>query len=169
MGDVIITTAAGRRVRRAGTRSFTKTKRERFLDALALTCNLTRAAEYAEVTPPTIYSTKRVDPVFAQAFKDALALGYDRLEALVLEHGGAGAAIEFDPDRADAGGADTAPFDVERALKILTFHRGARDSTAAKRTGRSPRNATREETNEALMKQLAAAKRRIDAARDRDG
>lgn len=155
--------------RKAKDGSFGKAKRQRFLDALALTCNITRSAEHAGVSRGTICATRRRDPVFDAQFHAALAMGYDRIEALVLEHGGAGEPIEPDPERAEAEGLAVEPFDFERAMKVLIYRRGERNGEPNRRTGRPRRAATREETNAALLKALAAAKRRMARRRDGDG
>ena len=123
---------------------------------------MTTAAAFAKISTSSIHRARVRDEVFAVQWQDALAIGYDRLEALVLEHGGAGLPIEPDPDRAAAAGLDPEPFDFERALKILTYRRAAREGRRTQ-PGRPVRNASREETNAALMKALAAAKRQRPA------
>lgn len=153
-----------------GTRanSFGIRKRQKFLDALALTCNITKAATYAEVSSATIARTRHRDPVFAEQWRKALEMGYDRIEALVLEYSGACGRIEPDPERAAADGADPEPFDFERAMKVLIYRRGERNGEPNRRTGGPRRAATREETNANLLKALAAAKRRVEKRRDRE-
>ncbi len=155
-------------VRKTNSKSFTKTKRQRFLDALALTCNVTKSAAYAPIATTTLFRYKARDTVLAAQWEDALAMGYDRLEALVLLHGGAGQPIEPDPDAAEAGGAEPEPFDFDRAMKVLIYRRNARHGLPTGRGKPAMRNATREETNAVLLKALAAAKRRVDATRARD-
>lgn len=170
MGDVIGTTRGTRQVRKArGATGFSIKARGSFLEGLAATCNITKAARFAGVHPTTVYKTRAKDAAFAEQWAAALAIGYDRLEALVLEHGGAGEEIEIDPERAEAAGIAPEPFDFERAMKVLIYRRGARDGQPNRRTGRPVRNASREETTEALMKALAAAHRRVEAQRQRDG
>lgn len=156
--------APQRRKRRAN--DFSPTKRQKFFDALALTCNVLQAARHAGISPTTAYKHRHLDADFAERWRRALATGYDRLEALVLEHGGAGVPLEpADPDRAVAEGTAVVAFDFDRAIKILQFHRADRAGRAVRRGGRRMR-ATREETNAALMQALTAAKRRIEKLRD---
>ncbi|APR51778.1 hypothetical protein CA223_08060 [Sphingomonas koreensis] len=169
MAETIITLSGERKRRKAKDDSFGKTKRQTFLDALALTCNIGSAAAKAQVHRSTVCRTRQRDPVFAEQFREALAIGYDRIEALVLEHGGAGEPIEADPDRAEAEGMKPVPFDFERAMKVLLYHRSQRNGEPNRRTGRPRRVATREETNAALLKALAAAKRRVAKRRDDHG
>jgi hypothetical protein len=169
MAEMIVALSGERKRRKAKDNSFGKTKRQKFLDALALTCNIGKAAAHAQVHRSTVCSTRQRDPVFAEQFRTALAIGYDRIEALVLEHGGAGEPIEADPERAEAEGVKPEAFDFERAMKVLQYRRGERNGEPNRRTGRPRRAATREETNAALIKALAAAKRRVAKRRDGDG
>jgi len=168
MGEMTVALRGKPKRRKAKTNSFGKAKREKFLDALALTCNIGKAADHAQVHRGTVCRARQRDPVFDAQFRAALAMGYDRIEALVLEHGGAGEAIEPDPERAEAAGVETEPFDFERAMRLLIYHRGDRNGEPNRRSGRPRRAATREETNAALIKALAAAKRRVAKRRDRD-
>jgi hypothetical protein len=139
---------------------FTVKRRTAFFDALALTCNVEKAAAYAGIDKTTTYWHRRRDPMFAEQWREALNTGYDRLEALVLEHGGAGMALPpADPDRAIEG--DTPPFDFDKAIATLRLYRSRRDAVPFNHGGRPRRNATREETNAALIKALAAARKRI--------
>lgn len=168
MAETILALRGEPKRRKAKTSSFGKAKREAFLDALAQSCNITHAAAEAGVHRTTICKVRRRDPVFDAQFHAALALGYDRIEALVLEHGGAGEPVEPDPERAEANGVVPEPFDFERAMKVLIYRRGERNGEPNRRTGRPRRAATREETNAALLKGLAAAKRRLAKRRDGD-
>lgn len=152
--------------RRPRADSFTPTKRQLFLDALALTCNVKRSAVMAGIDHTTAYYNRVRDPVFAEQWRQALAAGYDRLEALVLEHGGAGEALRpADPDRAvgaaAAGSAgEPPPFDFDRALKVLQHYRSQRAGETWRRSDYDRPRATREETNAAIMTALDAAERR---------
>lgn len=151
-------TAASRKLRSDS--SVTRTRRRRFLDALALTCNATRSAQHAGCSLTGLYQVRQRDTEFAEQWRAALATGYDRLEALMLEHGGAGVSLAGDPARAQEDGLAPPPFDFDKVMKILAFGRAARNGEASRQTGRPVKNATREETNAALLKALAAAARR---------
>lgn len=147
-----------RRKFRAG--SFMAVRRQHFLDALAYTCNVSLAAEYAGVDHATPYYHRARDPVFAQQWRDALAAGYDRIEELVLQHGGAGRPL----DPADPGAVDDSampPFDFDRALRVLGEYRRTRAGEPSRRDGFRGITATREETNAALLKAIASAQKRL--------
>ena len=159
--------------RKAREGKFTVPKQQRFLDALALTCNIAKAARHIGVHPSTTYKARMRDAVFAKRMKAALEIGLDRLEALVMEHGGAGEPLDADPERAEAEGVEALgtgsdavpppPFDFDRAMEVLKYHRAVQVK-AERPIGRRPVNATREETNAALMKALAAAHKRLAKA-----
>lgn len=152
--------AKPQRRRWPSSKRFSPRKRQRFLDALAYSCNVQLSAEHAGVVSATVYAHRSRDPLFAAQWRDALAVGYDRLEALVLEHGGAGQALApADPDRADA--AALPPFDFDRALKVLAQYRAVRDGQSRQHNRFRGITATRDETNEALLKALAAARKRL--------
>ncbi|VXC57508.1 hypothetical protein [Sphingomonas sp. AX6] len=172
MGGTVISVKGKPKAQTAKASSFGVTKRTRFLDALALTCNVTRAAAHAGVSASTVWRARHRDPVFQEEWREALAIGYDRLEALVLEHGGAGERIVPDPTRVGEDGADAAsvaePFDFDRAMKVLIYRRGERNGEPNRRTGRPRGQATREETNAALLKALNAAKRRVEKQREQE-
>ncbi len=149
------------RRRKPKANAFSPEKRQLFLDALAYTCNVRLAAEHAGIDVTTAYYHRARDPAFVQQWRDALAAGYDTLEALVLEHGGAGQPLEPpDPTRAAAGAP---PFDFDRALTVLRQYRSARDGDSRLRRGIRPIAATRDETNAALRRALAAARKRLAA------
>ena len=166
MAEISICKQTGQRQLRKT--AFSMRKRQRFLDALALTCNVNAAAAYAKVGRSMPYAYRARDPHFATQWREALAAGYDRLETLVLEHGGAGLPLgPADPNRVDETDmAAPPPFDFDKALKVLALHRAERHALASRRSGAVRRRPTREETNAALIKAIAAAKKRLERSRD---
>jgi len=54
--------------------------RERFIEHLALTCSITKAAKFAKVNRSTVYGWRDEEPEFAAAWERALLLGADKLE-----------------------------------------------------------------------------------------
>lgn len=162
--DVVVGRQDGKpqRRRKPKPNAFTPEKRQLFLDALAFTCNVRMSAEHAGIDVTTAYYHRARDPIFVEQWREALVTGYDTLEALVLEHGGAGQMLEpADPTRA----ADAAPpFDFDRALAVLRQYRGTRNGQPMRR-GVQQIGATRAETNAALRKALAAARKRLAGKR----
>lgn len=128
--------------------AFDKWKRQRFIDALALTCNVRMSVEYAGVFLSTVYRARTRDPVFAAQWREALEMGMERLEMLVVEHGGAGLPLDFpDAERALDGGIDAPPFDFDKAIRALQLHAKARAGIARKPNHPAP---SAEETDAAI-------------------
>lgn len=144
-----------RKVRADG---WTKERRQIFLDTLAATCNVTESCRAAGMALRAVYPLKRRDAAFAAAWDKAISEGFDRLRAQMLENCGAGLTI--DPD---GSAAAPPPFDFEKGLRLLHFYSAQAQGTPSRRTGRPRRNATREETNAALIKALKAAQKRLAA------
>ncbi|WP_327753410.1 hypothetical protein VVT58_08355 [Sphingobium sp. SJ10-10] len=63
---------------------FTPELRQKFLETLALTCNVSEAARVVGRNLATVYYLKRRDPGFARAWKQALSIGHEELKALML-------------------------------------------------------------------------------------
>lgn len=150
--------------------AFTAARQQRFLEALAYSCNVKAAAAYAGVSYHIPYRHRLRTPAFAEQWREALLIGYDRLEALVLEHAGAGQVLDpGDADAIEASGA-LPPFDFDRAVQVLAQYRKLRDGAPQVHRGRRPGPpATPEETNAALMKAIEAAQKRLARERERHG
>lgn len=138
---------------------WTTKKKAAFLDELAATCNVKESAAAIGVDPASVYQLRRRDPDFAASWAHALRQGYDMLETQLVGHalagGGSGAGAVL-----DNGDPGRPPIDVELALKLLREHR---DRAAGKRDPGGPRPlvATRDQTNAAIIKKLAAIEARI--------
>lgn len=88
------------------------TWRSEFLASLAETSNVTAAAAKAGVKPDRAYKTRRSEPGFAKAWREALCEGYDNLEMELLHR------LRFGESR-----DGEAKFDNANALRLLTQHR----------------------------------------------
>ncbi len=167
MGELIIGRQnAMPQQRKARANAFTTAKRKRFLAALAATCNAGLAAKHAGVDKTTPYYHRTRDATFRAQWQAAIEEGYDRLEELVLLHGGAGQALDF--DEGDAPDADALPpFDFDRAMAVLKQYRGRRDGRPFDHGGRPLKRVTVDETNAALLRALKAVERRITNREDR--
>lgn len=130
-----------------------------FLDALAASCNVKESAAAIGVEPASVYHLRRRDEAFAASWAVALRQGYDMLEIQLVGHalagGGSGLGALL-----DNGDPARPPIDVDLALKLLREHR---DRASGKRDpgGPKPVIATREQTNAAIMKKLAAIEKRL--------
>lgn len=107
---------------------WTAAEKTGFLDALAATGNVCRAARSVGRTDQGAHGLRRTNPDFAAGWRDALEAANDLLQAAVLEHALAGRAVGM----SDEGGAATGsapcptcgagggrPFDTDLALRVL--------------------------------------------------
>lgn len=100
-------TAGGEAVRAKGRNGnrWTRYKRDLFLAVLSASCNVRAACSAAEMTPSGAYMLRRRDKEFADAWREAMAMGYDALEGALLRHAliALGGEIEGAAELADAG------------------------------------------------------------------
>jgi hypothetical protein len=100
-------------------RAFTLARRTRFLNHFAASCSVRGAARAVGVSENCVDDWRKKDPQFNAGWKEALKLGYARLEAeLVLE---ARKALTIRP-RKDAA-ARIGTMNAETALKVLEGYR----------------------------------------------
>jgi len=94
-----------------------------FLDQLALLGCPARAAAAVGIAPVSAYALRRRSARFAAAWRDALAIGYERLEAEALRQ-----LLEHET-----------PLDLAAALALLDRHRAAAGDAAPVTPPRAPR------------------------------
>ena len=82
-----------------------------FLDYLAETSNVTKAAAEAGISPSRAYKIRREETEFAKQWREALLEGYEHLELETLRRLREGTAT------------DGPKFDIANALRLLTLHR----------------------------------------------
>ena len=121
-----------------------------FLDHLAGSCDVAGSAAAIGVNPVSVYALRRKDPEFAQAWSEALALGYELLETQLIGHALAGGGASF----AGAHG----PMDTELAIRLLGIYRAPR-SAGRKRGGPPLKRMTPAEIEAVLLKRLEAVER----------
>lgn len=147
-----------RQMQRVKASGWTSQKRQTFLDTLAVTCNVNIACAEAAMSRSSVYHLRRRDPEFAELWRQALLMGYDRLEERLLRRAGAGVNdVEF-------GGGDRPedPLDPELALNLLRAHRPTVEGKR-KRLGGEIHRISREEAKAALAKRLDALEKRLKA------
>lgn len=88
-----------------------------FLDTLAATCNVTRAAAAAGFSGTTVWRRRRRDAGFAARWLEALAEGYVRLETAMIHR----AADRFDGTGSDDEGPAVS---TAEAINLLRLHKG---------------------------------------------
>lgn len=128
--------------------SWTRATKDGFAQTLAETCNVRLAAEAAGMSSSCCYARKLSDPAFAEQWRLALAMGYGRVEERLIRDACG------DPD------ARMDKYEREQALNLLKFHRSEL-SPARAVGGTPPTRSAAEETDAAILKALAAVKKRM--------
>jgi hypothetical protein len=100
-------------------RAFTEARRKRFLNHFAASCNARAAARSVGISEGCVDNWRKKDAQFNAAWKEALQLGYARLEAELLH--GARKALTIRP-RKDAA-VRVGAMSAETALKVLEGYR----------------------------------------------
>jgi hypothetical protein len=175
----------GRRLqkRRARKDGWTKTKRARFLDEFATTCNVRAAAAMVGMSDRSVRALRHRDAQFAVLYEEALQDGYRRLEAELLARALGQQPEDENPfdDEAEIGDDENPvaaerrpappppPFDPQMAIKVLQLRNAEAAARSHDRRGRVFVRATQEETDAALMKKLDAVERQLKAAEEKIG
>ena len=144
-----------RAVRRDG---WTKARRAVFLDQLAVTCNITMAAQAAGMHPHSARALKRRDGEFALLWDDAFAFGREQLEEELIACALGQVASGHNPTMAERNTPPpTPPFDPDLAIRVLQLRDGYHGK--GRRVGIGlPRQS---EVDAALMKRLEALVARV--------
>jgi len=121
-----------------------------FLDFLAETSNVTKAAEKAGINPSRAYKIRRAEPDFAKQWRAALLEGYEHLEMETLRR------------LRDGTDADGRKFDIANALRLLSLHR---DSVA--RAQAEQRNVSAEEVRASINRKVQAIREQLRHERDK--
>jgi hypothetical protein len=139
---------------RARSREWSASAEQLFLETLAATCNVTRAAQAAGMSFASAYRHRQRSDRFDARWRAALEEGYVDLECTLLAaaHG----SLTPDPTRP---GAHAGAHDWDEAKNLLTLHRHSVTGRGKPTRTILPR-ATEEETNRALERALGMIERR---------
>jgi hypothetical protein len=122
-GEAVASRAGGGKLVAKGQTRWSRRSEERFLDELAASASIRRAAQAAGFTTQALYRRRRINPGFAEAWDEAIGQGRIRIEAYLVE----AADRSFDPDRAEAAG--TLPIlTVPEAIQVLKLGRAGEAS-----------------------------------------
>ena len=115
--------SAGKRpqLRARGKVDWSKARQRTFLETLAETCNVTLACDEAGIASSSVYRRKRVDAGFRQAWREAIAVAYQRLELILLERAFVG--TEKVITRKDGSEERMVEYSNQLALTLLRMHR----------------------------------------------
>lgn len=132
--------------------------REKFLDFLAESSNVTQSAERAGINPSRAYKLRRDDPEFARAWLAALYEGYLHLELEVIRR-----LREGDQQ---TGGKDK--YDFANAIRLLAAHRdnAAKAQAEQRNVSAADVRASIDRKVEAIRQQVREERARAAASRD---
>lgn len=123
--DPVLSHRGGRlQLVRAQANEFTAERQAEFLSHFAATCNVTRAAEAANISRSHLYRHRRNDPAFRAAWAEAQDQGYVALEARLVQQ-----ALRLLEAADDAGGGDGdfGGMDIKMAFALLQNWQKNRD------------------------------------------
>ena len=151
-------------------------RRAMFVATLAETCNVSAAARAAGVVASTCYRWRAQDAAFSAAWDDALAIGYDRLEAALLdyalekiERGASAEAVEADAFKGTLATAvaerNVSLAELQFAAGMLARHRAALEAKAAGKRARKAKDMpSAAETDAVLKRALDGLARQVKPA-----
>jgi len=114
----------GLHLRKRRPRRFGERAKKAFVEHLAATCNAQASAAAAGVHVSTVYNHRMREPGFAADWDAALAQGYARLEAALLERAARGAERGGSTGAAAAADADApAALSFEQTMQLMSHHR----------------------------------------------
>jgi hypothetical protein len=143
------------KMRAPSKRDWNQDKEEIYVNALAETCNFTRAAEAAGVSTSSAWKRRKTNAAFRASCRDAIAAGYQRLELALLDRALNGS--EKIVTRKDGSEERVREYPNAVALTLLRLHR----ETAAE-VQNEPESADIEEVRERLFNKLQRLRKRQD-------
>jgi hypothetical protein len=102
-------------------RDWSKDKAAKFLAVLSETCNVSEACRRSGVPMTVAYRRRKMDAGFRAAWLEAIAVGYQRLEALLLDRAFNG--TEKVVTRKDGSEERVLEYPNQIALQLLKMHR----------------------------------------------
>ena len=147
---------ASPKMRKQGKRDWNAAKEEAYVNALAETCNFTRAAEAAGVSTSSAWKRRKTNAAFRASCREAVAAGYQRLELALLDRALNGS--EKIVTRKDGSEERVREYPNAVALTLLRLHR----ETAAE-VENEPEPTDIAEVRERLFDKLQRLRKRIQA------
>lgn len=138
-------------------------KKQRFLEKLAESCNVSMAAEHAGVYPSRAYELRSRDAAFRAGWALALKSGYAKLELMLMERAFNGDATRvLLKERSDGSSETVKEYGTQLAMMLLKLHRGAalEDDPAAGDETRLDEEA--EQARAEILRKLARLRARQD-------
>ncbi|HET9811245.1 MAG TPA: hypothetical protein VFP53_06055 [Sphingomicrobium sp.] len=157
-GELTIVGGAAPKARKRSKRDWTRAKEQAFVEALAETCNLTRAAEAAGVSTSGARQRRKTNAAFRASCCEAIASAYQRLELAILERSLNGS--EKIVVRKDGSEERIRDYPNAVALTLLRMHR----DTAAEAMN-EPDEQDIEEVRERIFQKLQRLRKRTESGK----
>jgi hypothetical protein len=149
-------------MRKATERDWTKAKADKFLGALADTCNVSEACRQSRVSVSAAYSRRKSDAAFRAGWLQAVGAAYQRLELVLLDRAFNG--VEKVVTRRDGSEERMREYSNQLGLTLLKMHRDTADEAS---TEFAPENV--DEIRERLVRKMQRLKQRIQKERGEKG
>ena len=143
-------------LRKQSANSWSKAKGDEFLRVLGETCNVSEACRQSGLPMTVAYRRRKVDARFRAAWNERIAIGYQRLEAVLLDRAFNG--TERIITKRDGGEERVREYPNQIALHLLKMHR----ETAIEDDSDVPA-ADVAEIRERLVRKLQRLKKRDEA------
>ena len=154
--ELVLAGGANPQRRKLGPRDWSRAKEEIYVNALAETCNFTRAAEAAGVSTSSAWRRRKTIAAFRASCREAVAAGYQRLELALLDRALNGS--EKIVTRKDGTEERVREYPNAVALTLLRLHR----ETAAE-VANEPEPEDADELRERLVNKLERLRKRFEA------
>jgi hypothetical protein len=158
-----MTLVAARRpqLKKRAKRDWSKAKAAKFLSVLAETCNVSEACRKSGVPMTVAYRRRKMDAAFRAEWNEAIAIGYQRLEALLLDRAFNG--TEKVMTRKDGSEERVREYPNQIALQLLRMHR---ETAMEADSDLAPEDV--DEIRERLVRNLQRLKRRDEEEQEAD-
>jgi len=153
---LVIVTGKKPQLRKASAKSWSRAKGAEFLRVLGETCNVSEACRQSGLGMTQAYRRRRSDAGFRASWNERIAIGYQRLEAVLLDRAFNG--TERVITRRDGSEERVREYPNHIALKLLQMHR----ETAIEDDHEMPPDDVAE-IRERLVRKLQRLKKRDEA------
>ena len=119
--ELTLVAAKAPQLKKRAKRDWSKAKAKAFLGVLSSTCNVSEACRQSGVPMTVAYRQRKLDAAFRAAWMQAIAIGYQRLEALLLDRAFNG--TEKIVTRKDGSEERIREYPNQIALHLLKMHR----------------------------------------------
>ncbi len=119
--EMTLVAAEKPQLKKRAARDWSVAKAEDFLTVLAETCNVSEACRRTKVKMTVAYRRRKMDAAFRAAWNDAIAVGYSRLEMMLLDRAFNG--VEKVIKRRDGTEERMMEYSNQLGLRLLSMHR----------------------------------------------